>query len=227
MTFDFETAVPWGRSLDEYVRMFALSEQDLETKILDCGGGPASFNAEMTQRGSRVISVDPLYAYSARDIKRRVDEVYPAMVQSMECERERFVWNHLGSPAQVGTLRLAAMQRFLDDYEVGLTQGRYVIGELPSLPFDDDAFDLVLCSHLLFLYSEQLSIEFHQQALREMLRVGRQVRVFPLLDLSGQCSEHLETSTATLEARRMNVQIQDVAYEFQRGGNRMLTASRP
>lgn len=46
-------------------------------------------------------------------------------------------------------------------------------------------FDIALSSHFLFFYSAQLSAEFHLQALREMLRVAREVRVFPLLALDG------------------------------------------
>jgi hypothetical protein len=43
--------VPWGRSLAEYQLMFSLTEADLSRDILGCGDGPASFNAEMTDRG--------------------------------------------------------------------------------------------------------------------------------------------------------------------------------
>jgi hypothetical protein len=61
--------VPWGRSYDEYVRMFALSERDLALPIVGCGDGPAAFNAEMSLRGHRVVSVDPLYRFSAAEIE--------------------------------------------------------------------------------------------------------------------------------------------------------------
>ena len=47
---------PWGRSLSEYRAMFALSDEDLCLRILDCAGGPASFNAEWTERGGAVVS---------------------------------------------------------------------------------------------------------------------------------------------------------------------------
>ena len=61
-----EQVVPWGRSLAEYRAMFTLSEEDLQKRILGCGDGPASFNAEMTASGKpTVTSVDPLYAFEA------------------------------------------------------------------------------------------------------------------------------------------------------------------
>jgi hypothetical protein len=70
-----ENVVPWGRSLTEYQVMFALSEEDLQKRILGCGDGPASFNAEMTSSGRQTVtSVDPLYAFSVPDITRRITE---------------------------------------------------------------------------------------------------------------------------------------------------------
>ena len=59
MAFTLEQIVPWGRSLDEYVRMFSLTDEDLNLKILGCGDGPASFNSVMHKNGKRVISIDP------------------------------------------------------------------------------------------------------------------------------------------------------------------------
>ncbi|MCG6943585.1 MAG: hypothetical protein LJE69_20335 [Thiohalocapsa sp.] len=67
--------VPWGRSFDEYRAMFALTDADLGGKILGCGDGPASFNAEATARGARVVSADPIYAFTAADISSRIHAV--------------------------------------------------------------------------------------------------------------------------------------------------------
>jgi SAM-dependent methyltransferase len=205
--------------------MFALSEADLEREILDCGGGPASFTAEMARHGRRVISCDPLYAHARHDIEHRIEETYPEMVRSMEEERDRFVWDYLGSPARVGEVRMDAMRCFLDDYEVGRAQGRYLPGELPELPFQNAVFDIALCSHLLFLYADQLSPEFHLQSVLEMLRVARQVRIFPLLNLRGEPFAQLGLIVEQTERLGMNVQIRNVEYEFQRGGNQMLVVT--
>ena len=63
MAFTLEKVVPWGRSFDEYVAMFALSKHDLEKRILGCGDGPASFNATHFRHGGKIISADPLYQF--------------------------------------------------------------------------------------------------------------------------------------------------------------------
>jgi hypothetical protein len=73
MTFKYQEAVPWGRSLDDYLRMFALSEEDLRRDILECADAPASFNAGMARRGRRVASCGPLYRMSAAQTRERID----------------------------------------------------------------------------------------------------------------------------------------------------------
>ena len=56
MPFSIDRVMPWGRSLEEYRAMFSLSEDDLARRILGCGDGPASFNAELSVRGGSVVS---------------------------------------------------------------------------------------------------------------------------------------------------------------------------
>lgn len=75
-----EEVVPWGRSLTEYQLMFDLSERDLNSKILGCGDGPASFNAEMTKLGHSVLSIDPIYQFSAEQIEKRVRATYEPVI---------------------------------------------------------------------------------------------------------------------------------------------------
>ena len=98
-------AVPWGRSLDEYVRMFDLAERDLESPILDCGGGPASFNVEMRRRGRSVVSCDPIYRFSAVEISRRIEETRQTILQKTAQTRENFLWHEMKSPEHLGRVR--------------------------------------------------------------------------------------------------------------------------
>ena len=41
MSFTLDQVVPWGRSLDEYRRMFDMSERDMAANILGCGDRPS------------------------------------------------------------------------------------------------------------------------------------------------------------------------------------------
>jgi ubiquinone/menaquinone biosynthesis C-methylase UbiE len=85
---------------------------------------------------------------------------------------------------------------FLDDYPAGRAHGRYIDAELPDLPFSDLSFDIALCSHFLFLYTTQLGDSFHRRAIREMCRVAREVRIFPLLALGAVPSPLVEPMAA-------------------------------
>ena len=87
MGFKLENVVPWGRSLEEYIRMFNLTADDLRLKILDCAGGPASFNVEMTRKGYNVISCDPIYQFSVDEIAQRIQETYQTIIDGVKVTR--------------------------------------------------------------------------------------------------------------------------------------------
>lgn len=225
--FTLSSVVPWGRSYAEYVRMFALTNADLEGRILGCGDGPASFNVEATGRGSRVISCDPLYRFDAGQIRQRIDETSAEVLEQARINAHEFVWDEaIPDVEALKRVRMSAMGAFLDDYELGRRDGRYLDAELPAMPFAERSFDLALCSHFLFLYSRQHGAAFHIQSLRELGRVAREVRVFPLLALGGEPSTHVGPVRAALEADGCVVTIERVPYEFQRGGNEMMRVTR-
>jgi len=221
-----ESVVPWGRSLDEYIGMFDLSPADLQQKILDCGGGPASFNAEMTHKGCSVVSCDPIYQFSTREIEQRVQATYVPIVEGVRVNSDRYVWHTIQSPEQLGEIRLTAMRQFLADFPVGLQSGRYIVDQLPTLSFHTGQFDLALCGHLLFTYSDQLSAEFHLSAIQELCRVANEVRIFPILDVSGEVSPILPIVLEQLPQQGYQLDIKPVPYEFQRGGNQLLQILR-
>jgi len=225
MTMLLNEVVPWGRSLREYRGMFALSPADETGRILGVGDGPASFNAEMTALGNRVVSIDPVYAFNREEIQGRVETTYKTVIAQVKVNPQRYKWDFFADADALGAARLEAMRGFLDDFETGLGQGRYRAEALPTLSFADGAFDLALCSHLLFLYSEQFSLEFHLASIAELLRVAREVRIFPLLGLDCQTSPHLEPVMTHFEQIGCSVDIVAVEYEFQVGGNQMLRLS--
>jgi len=137
--------------------------------------------------------------------------------------KDKFVWDVITSVEELGRLRLAAMNTFLADYQDGQALGRYVPAELPHLPFAARAFDLALCSHFLFFYGDQLSLEFHKNSVDELCRVAREVRLFPLLTYNTEPSPFVRPVIQHLEDSGRTVSVRKVPYEFQRGGNMMLT----
>jgi SAM-dependent methyltransferase len=240
-----EQIVPWGRTAREYELMFSLSAQDLAGGVLDCGGGPSAFTAEMTALGYRVVAVDPIYDCAGADIRARFDAVAEPMLKAVRENLDSWNWSFHRDPEGLIANRRAALESFLKDYEKArrpispltpalsplkgegaLADPRYIVGELPNLPIEDGVFGLAICSHLLFLYSDRLTEEFHVEAVRELCRVAREVRIFPLLTLEHDFSPHMNAVRSAMVKDGWKAEVVKVEYEFQRGGNEMLRVFR-
>jgi hypothetical protein len=118
------------------------------------------------------------------------------------------------------------MDAFLADYDAGRSAGRYIDGALPNLAFASDAFDLALVSHLLFLYSSHLDEAFHVRGVLELLRVARELRIFPLVDLNAHPSPHVAAVVGAAENAGFACTIVEVDYEVQKGAHSMLRIRR-
>jgi SAM-dependent methyltransferase len=182
MAMQLQRVVPFGRTLAEYQLMFSLTEKDCQRQILDIGAGPASFTTEMYKLGYNVTAIDPVYYFSGAEIKQRFDDCVDNIIQQVEDSRENWVWKYHHSPADLRRSRELALELFLADYDAGKAAGRYIGGEVPAA-IGATAYDLILCSHFLLLYSAQLDWEFHRQAVTALLEHGRELRIFPLITL--------------------------------------------
>jgi hypothetical protein len=218
MPVHYENIVPWGRSYTEYVAMFGLTPYFLSKKVLGCGDGPAAFNAVGNAFGCKITSIDPIFSLSKKEIEKQINKTFGEVINQTKANWEKFNWEMFGDVEGLGKIRMKSMLQFLSDFEQGLEEKRYVAAELPNLPFANNTFDLALCSHFLFLYSGHLDLEFHQKAIKEMLRVASEVRIFPVVDLNSNCSAHLEPIMQLFP----NSELVTVNYEFQKGGNQML-----
>jgi len=221
-----EQVVPWGRNLDEYKAMGLYTKADRNKKILGCGDGPASVNAELTLMGVAITSIDPIYQFTKEQIAQRVVQTSKVIAQQLRENQNDFVWKNIADVDELVAIRLQAMEVFLEDYDQGKKTQRYQYEELPNLHFEDDTFDLAWSSHFLFLYSEHLDEEFHIKAIEEMLRVAKEVRIFPLVDLNNTTSPHLNPVVTYLEKKGYRCQREKTAYEFQKGAFEMLRIVR-
>ncbi|MBF6296952.1 hypothetical protein IU459_05270 [Nocardia amamiensis] len=211
-----------GRSLSEYRAMFALTEADLRGRILDCPGGAASFAAEAAALGAEVVAVDPVYRMPAAELTALASTELDRNASWTTASADRFVWAFYGDPEGHRRLRQTAARRFAEDLRAN--PRRYRFGMLPALDFPDHAFDLVLSSHLLFTYADRLDFDFHLAALRELVRLTRrEVRVFPLIDHSGErLDDLLARLRDVLSAEGIRSDITPVDFEFQRGSTSVL-----
>lgn len=225
MAFKLNSVVPWGRNMDEYTAMFRLSPEDMSKKIAGFGDGPASFNYEAAQKGYSVTSFDPIYQFSKTELQQRIEEVRITVMQQTRENADNYIWTNIKSPDELENMRMSAMRLFLEDYERGKAEKRYVYHSLPDrLPVDENTFDIGLSSHFLLMYTG-LGYDFHIRAMTEMLRVCREIRIFPILDLD---AKETELAARVIEYFKNNyrAQIIKTEYEFQKGGDKLLTVKK-
>ena len=125
----------------------------------------------------------PIYHFSAADIRRRVGDLR-AGPRPNQAEPARFVWTSIPSVEELGRVRMQAMDAFLADYPAGVTRAatsqrnsrryRLPTGVRPGAV-------LALSVSLQRATGRRLS----SRRSRELARVAREVRVFPLLALGG------------------------------------------
>ena len=221
MAFKLNSVVPWGRNMEEYILMFRLNESDLSRKIAGFGDGPACFNCEMTEKGGNVTSFDPIYQFSKTDLEKRIEEVRVIVMQQMSENMDNYVWKNIKNLNELEFTRMSAMRKFLSDYEKGKAERRYVFHELPNrLLYDDNHFDIGLSSHFLLMYTS-LGYDFHIASMTEMLRVCKEIRIFPIVDLDANKTA-LTEKVIDYFKKDYNVEIVKTEYEFQKGENKLL-----
>ncbi|MFD1677782.1 class I SAM-dependent methyltransferase [Alicyclobacillus fodiniaquatilis] len=218
------------RSFQEYVDMFQLTSAMLaHGPILDVAAGAASFCAEAQQKGLQTTAVDPLYTLLPETIQAHGERETKAATEKLVKLADVYDWDYYGSPAAHEENRLRSLEFFVADYQKDQQHQRYVRGELPSLPFADNAFSLVLCSHFLFLYHDQFDLPFHLNAVRELIRVckpGGQIRIYPLATFARERYPELNQLLDTLKTEGVDVELMPTSFRFLRGATHVLRITK-
>lgn len=221
MAFRLNNVVPWGRNMEEYKTMFLLNEEDMKKKIAGFGDGPASFNFEAHCLGCDITSYDPIYQFNKEELEKRIEDVRGIVMQQMSENKDNYIWTKIRDLQQLEQIRMDAMKLFLNDFEVGLSEGRYRYHELPNcLPVEDNYYDIGLSSHFLLLYT-QLGFDFHIKSIGEMLRVCKEVRIFPVVDLDANQADMISNVIEEFK-KKYDVELKETNYQFQKNANKML-----
>lgn len=214
--------VLWGHSIKEYQDMFDLSPQQLSGRLLDYGSGPSAFNVDMCKAGLSVVSCDPLFSLDKATLSSKTKLVFEDMLEKVRQTTNTFDFSQYGTFEQFIAKRRFGMSEFLADYLLGKQQKRYLGIQDIRLPFTDFFFDLALSSHYLFSDMDNQDLSFHLNVIKELARVAKEVRIFPLIDCYGQPSSFLGPVLLNLQQNNYGVEVKSVNYSLQPQGNAML-----
>ncbi len=224
--WDLKGIVFIGRVWDEYMRMFNITKEELiGRRILDCPAGACAFTALSNQIGINVTACDIAYFYSieALELKGLKDiEITMSNMKRAEIQ-ENFLWDYFKSLDDLEKVRKQALNECITDMEQFGKENRYVPAILPSLPFDDNEFEMTLSANFLFLYADRLDYEFHLKTIRELMRVtSDEIRIFPTVDFECQRYIHMDKLLHDIHNLGWITEETKVPYEFQKNTNTML-----
>lgn len=216
-----------GRSYQEYIKMFSLKEEELnDLRILDCAAGASSFTPHLLEKGYDSTAVDILYGKSVGETKQQCVNDFHTLLEMHSGLDYKVDWNFFQDTEDMVQQRISVYEEFIDSY-THYKDERYIKSALPQLPFDDNSFDLVLSSHLLFLYEDRLGYEFHRDSLLEMLRVtSDEVRIYPTLKLHGESKSSFLPCLIDELSDIANFEVEKVDYQFRNGGDEMLKITK-
>jgi hypothetical protein len=214
--------VLWGHNVDECREMFDLSQEDVNSRILEYGCGPSAVNAQQFQETHQAVSCDPLFVLDKDTLSSKAIMIFAQMAEEIRKEQDQFDFSRAGSLEQLLEQRQKGMKQFFLDYEQGKAEGRYYGAADYHLPYPDFSFDFALSSHYLFADLEEQSVDFHVNVIRELARLAKEVRIFPLIDKSGESSEFLGPVLLQLQKEGYGVEVREVAYHLHKSENAML-----
>lgn len=201
----------WIYNLADYRQIFALTDQELQKKILDFPGGISSLNAELYALGKTIVSGDPSYRLSVKEMQDHTRQVLQNNIKSLGQHEHSSGIIHQWE--QSTTL-------FLADYELGKKQGRYRPIELP-LNQMSDRFELLLCTDLVF--NPQINPVYPAQDLmQDLCQLAEEVRIFPLPDQKNIIAGELGPIMLAFQQRNFGIEVRAVNYPQRRDANAML-----
>ncbi|MFX1366165.1 MAG: hypothetical protein ACFFCE_05080 [Promethearchaeota archaeon] len=212
-----------GRTFDEYERIFRLSDFRLKNiTILDVGSGVSSFCAEASNRGIKVIAMDPIYDYNSSSLEAKCSKDLDLVIKELNGVEHLYIWEIFRSKEDLKNYREKAYKQFIKHFRDNKSN-LYTSEKMPKTTFKNNQFDLIISSHLLFLYDHIFDYTFHKETIKEMLRIcSKEIRIFPLVNLYGRRSTFLQDFLKDPNFKNYKKTIERVDYEFIRGGNEFI-----
>lgn len=212
-----------GRTFEEYEKIFRLNDfKSNIVSILDVGSGVSSFCAEASKIGMNVIAMDPIYDYDSIELEFKCSKDLDLIIKVLNGVEYLYKWEIFRNKDDLRIQREKAYKAFIKHYKYNRGK-KYISEKMPKTTFKTNQFDIIISSHLLFLYDNIFDYSFHKESITEMLRIcSKEVRIFPLVNLYGKTSRFFQDFLNDSKFMDYKRSIERVDYEFIRGGNKFL-----
>ncbi|MFX1394079.1 MAG: hypothetical protein ACFFAH_10935 [Promethearchaeota archaeon] len=212
-----------GRTFEEYEKIFRLNDfKSNNVSILDVGSGVSSFCAEASKIRMNVIAMDPIYDYDSIELEFKCSKDLNLIIKELNGVEHLYKWEIFRSKEELKKQREKAYKAFIKHYKYNRGK-QYISEKMPKTTFKNNQFDIIISSHLLFLYDHIYDYSFHKESIIEMLRIcSKEIRIFPLVNLYGKTSTFLQEFLNDANFMHYKRLIERVDYEFIRGGNKFL-----
>lgn len=208
-------------NIKDYQNFFALTEMDLNKRMVEFFSGYNSFNQGMQQRQlHQIISCDPSYATPQEELQDQAKLLENGLQQNFNQKTYPFSFRTFPNFEVMLQHHQKVSHDFFADYLQGTKEGRYLNCTLEQHHFANKNFELVLL-HYLFAKAE-LSLEHLFAHVEAALQLAAEVRIFPLLDANAQHSALLAPLCLLLQQRGFGVELKKVDFEWQMQGHVLL-----
>lgn len=205
--------------------MFALSPANLERTILSVASGGSSLGAELRTQNSMVTSLDPLYKQPPEVVEQLITRQLQRLEGLIVENSPEWVWSYHGGKPSLLASRKKTFDAFLSDYRLHYGSQYYRASSLPFLS-TERTYDLCLCSHFLFLYSNLLDYDFHITSIRSLLKVANELRIYPIMTQALVQYPHLDTLRTELQENGFRSRVVSVSYRLRRDSDHMLVVTQ-
>ncbi|MBA4696444.1 MAG: hypothetical protein H2069_03515 [Legionella sp.] len=211
----------WGYRTDEYLKMFDLT-LDPTKRFLEFACGPSAFNQDLHHHAGEVVSCDGLFEMDKEALNHCVETSFHEVTAKLALQPTLNLKEYNDNLETLINMRQKGLQLFFADYPKGKDEGRYLGIDHAKLPFDDFSFDIALSAYHFFVNPNIGDLDSYLNILKELARVAKEVRLFPLVDCRGEPSPLLGPVLLGLQQQNYGIEVKEVPYNLQPNGNAML-----
>lgn len=181
-----------GFTLNDYQKLFSLTDDDLSGRILEIGSGFSTFNLEASRAGAQVVSFDPVYAYEDEEFEGTME----VWLESLKSQ----------SDAKGKELLQLCYDAFDHDFNLDDSWECYWSDWRSIEQTEDGAFDLVLAPYYFF-HPEAGDLDQQFNKIKTLCRIGNELRLFPVSTPSNQVPVELGPIMVALQQDHYRLEV--------------------